>query len=89
VQSDALDATKETAKKSPKRVLSRLTGDDVEREAQCWRDADLEHLRTRGIVNGLSAFIGEIEQKLVPIVAAPGTMLPPTWHERVSEDDVF
>ncbi|HVK69012.1 MAG TPA: hypothetical protein VM694_31360 [Polyangium sp.] len=70
VQSHALDATKDTAKKSPKRVLSCLLGKDDEREAECFREADIEHLRKVGADNGLAAFIEELEQRLVPIFAA-------------------
>jgi len=70
VQSHALDAKKETAKKSPKHVLSCLLGKDHEREAECFREADIEHLRKVGAENGLAAFIEELEQRLVPIFAA-------------------
>jgi hypothetical protein len=69
VASARLGASKETAKKSPKRVLSRLTGSDGEREAQCWTATDLEHLRERGADNGLAAFMSEVEERLVPIIA--------------------
>jgi hypothetical protein len=69
IRSDRLDASSETAKKSPKRVLSRLTGGDVEREEQCWTSTDLGVLREHGAHNGLSSFLGEVEEKLTPIFA--------------------
>jgi hypothetical protein len=67
LRSDQLDATKETSKKSPKRVLSRLTGDDLDREEQCWAGPGVDHLRARGEKNGLSAFLRELQEKLVPV----------------------
>ena len=67
--SERLDASHETAKKSPKRVLRDLTRGDREREAQCWTDADLQVLRARGGENGLSAFLDEVTEKLAPIFA--------------------
>ncbi|MRG97153.1 hypothetical protein [Polyangium spumosum] len=68
-RSAELDATNDTAKKSPKRVLSCLTDDD-EREAACFRDADIEHLRKVGAKNGLAAFVDELGRKLLPLFAA-------------------
>lgn len=81
-RSELLDATNETAKKSPKRVLPLLTNDDHEREADCFREADIEHLRKTGAGNGLAAFVGEIEEKLVPLVRK----LPRTAWEALDED---
>ncbi|WP_437573349.1 hypothetical protein [Sorangium sp. So ce887] len=68
-RSHELDASSKTAKKSPKRVLDHLTGGEDEREARCWTKPDLGHLRQRGKGNGLAAFLGEIEVRLVPIFA--------------------
>ncbi|MDI1434001.1 hypothetical protein [Polyangium sorediatum] len=69
LRSAELDATNDTAKKSPKRVLSCLT-DDAEREASGFQDTDIEHLRKVGARNGLAAFLDELGQRLVPRVAA-------------------
>ncbi|WP_437565714.1 hypothetical protein [Sorangium sp. So ce542] len=66
-RSNELDASSRTAKKSPKRVLDRLTGNDDVREARCWTEPALGHLRQRGNGNGLAAFLGEVEARLVPI----------------------
>lgn len=66
-RSHELDASSKTAKKSPKRVLDRLTGGEHEREARCWTEPDLGHLRQRGSDNGLAAFLSEVEARLVPV----------------------
>ncbi len=68
-QSDALDASSKTAKKSPKRVLEELTGSDKDREARCWAETDLELLRERGRANGLAAFVSEVEARLAPLLS--------------------
>ncbi|WP_437849716.1 hypothetical protein [Sorangium sp. So ce363] len=68
-RSHELDASSKTAKKSPKRVLECLTGDEHEREARCWTEPDLGHLRQRGRDNGLAAFLSEVEARLVPVFA--------------------
>ncbi|WP_437322833.1 hypothetical protein [Sorangium sp. So ce381] len=68
-RSHELDASSKTAKKSPKRVLDRLTGGEHEREARCWTEPDLGHLRQRGRDNGLAAFLSEVETRLVPVLA--------------------
>ncbi|WP_437302459.1 hypothetical protein [Sorangium sp. So ce388] len=65
-RSQELDASNKKAKKSPKRVLDRLTGGEDEREARCWTDPPLGDLRQRGKDNGLAAFLSEIEDRLVP-----------------------
>lgn len=69
VRSERLDASTDTAKKSPKRVLARLTCGADEREAACWTDTALVHLHERGTDNGLSSFLDEIEERLVPLFA--------------------
>lgn len=54
-----------TDKRSAKRVLSVLTGDDLEREAECLRVLTVLH--ERGEENGLRAFLEEIRNILVPM----------------------
>lgn len=56
----------DAAKRSPKRVLHALTGGDREREAVCWRETALDSLRDRGRENGLSDYLAEVQEKLVP-----------------------
>jgi hypothetical protein len=70
VRSEELTALTETAKKSPKRVLSKLIAQsDEEREARCWSAASVESLRARGAKNGLAEFIREVERALSPLFA--------------------
>jgi hypothetical protein len=52
--------------RSAKRVL-RFLVDGAEREADCWLRAALEVLRTRGQNTGLTAFLDEVEGRLVPL----------------------
>ncbi len=61
------------AKRSPKRVLSVLTGSSGERQRRCWQEASLPVLERRGQGNGLSEYFKEIRALLVPLV---------TGHER-------
>jgi hypothetical protein len=68
-RSERLDAALETAPKSAKRVLALLTGDDREREEQCWIETDLAALREQGARNGLADFLDEVEERLAPIFA--------------------
>ena len=68
-RSHELDASSRTAKRSPKRVLERLTGGQEEREARCWTEPALDHLGERGQDNGLAAFLGEVEEHLVPVLS--------------------
>jgi hypothetical protein len=51
--------------RSAKRVLGVLTGDDLDREAECL--AVIAILRERGEENGLRAFLHELETTLVPM----------------------
>jgi len=54
--------------RNPKVVLNELTNGDKLREQQCWEETCLELLRKRGICTGLTAYLQEIEQFLVPIL---------------------
>jgi hypothetical protein len=68
---EELTASNETAKRSPKRVLSNLTQGEDEREAECWNTTSTEFLRARGAKNGLADFVGEVEKHLSPLFAGP------------------
>jgi hypothetical protein len=57
-------------RRNPKVVLERLTHRDTERERQCWEKTPLDHLRRQGSHTGLSAYLEEIEQRLVPLVSS-------------------
>jgi hypothetical protein len=54
--------------RNPKVVLKKLTGGNMEREQQCWEETNLELLRERGIHTGLTAYICEVEQRLIKII---------------------
>jgi hypothetical protein len=49
-----------------KRVLRLLTGDH-DREADCWLRAPLNTLRTRGQQTGLTTYLDEVEQHIIPL----------------------
>jgi hypothetical protein len=54
--------------RNPKVVVEKLTGGQMEREQQCWEETNLEHLREKGVQTGLTAYICEIEERLIPII---------------------
>jgi hypothetical protein len=54
--------------RNPKIVLAELTNDSRLREQQCWEDSSLELLQQRGSNTGLTAYLQEIEQRLIPII---------------------
>lgn len=56
------------ALRSPKRVLGLLCNGDPQREPTCWQDTSLERLRERGQLNGLAQFLGEVEERLAPLL---------------------
>lgn len=57
--------------RNPKVVVEKLTGGQMEREQQCWEDTDLAILRKKGVQTGLTAYIDEIEERLIPIIGSP------------------
>ena len=56
--------------RNPKVVVEKLTGGKMEREQQCWEETSLEHLRKKGVDTGLTAYICEIEERLIPIIGS-------------------
>lgn len=69
VRSHELTACKDdTAKRSPKRVLRELSGDDRGRERRCWWETSLAVLRERGNENGLTAYLREVRERLAPLI---------------------
>jgi hypothetical protein len=54
--------------RNPKVVLEELTSNDRLREQQCWEETSLEILQKRGITTGLTAYLQEIEERLIPII---------------------
>ena len=67
LESDRLTAKANHAVRSAKRVLGRLTRNSREREEACWAATPLATLRERGEASGLTAFLREVEQRLVPL----------------------
>jgi hypothetical protein len=55
-------------KRSPKRVLRELSGDDWDREQRCWQETALETLRERGSENGLAGYLHEIRDRLARLI---------------------
>jgi len=69
LRSQALTAGKDDqATRSPKRVLAVLTGDTWERQRKCWQETPLSVLAERGQHNGLSDYIDEVKDYLVPLI---------------------
>jgi len=56
------------ANRSPKRVLQHLSGGAWDRERRCWTITPLELLRTRGVENGLVSYLGEIRERIAPLI---------------------
>lgn len=56
--------------RNPKVVVEKLTGGRMEREQQCWEETPLEYLRQKGDRTGLTAYIKEIEERLIPIIGS-------------------
>lgn len=67
-KAEELHATAHGAKRDAKRVLARLVGDDHTREARCWQETAWLTLRVRGTGSGLTAFLTEVKDRLVPLV---------------------
>jgi len=63
----------DAAKRSPKRVLAALTDGDWNRQRKCWMATSLAVLEARGQGNGLKDYLGEVRDRLVPLI---------TGHER-------
>ncbi|WP_309894341.1 hypothetical protein [Archangium sp.] len=72
-----LAAKKEHAKRSPKRVLEVLTAGDRAREVRCWTETSLVRLRARGRQSGLTAFLDEAAESLVPRLSGAPPKPPP------------
>lgn len=56
------------AKRNAKGVLMVLSRGDPDREAECWRTTDLETLASRGRNSGLADYLGEVRERLVPLL---------------------
>lgn len=54
-------------RRSAKRVLDVLTSGSTARETQCWQTTDLAVLEERGQATGLSDYLDEIEEYVLPL----------------------
>jgi hypothetical protein len=68
-RTEELTAKHSTDKRSAKRVLSKLGGDDPERELRCLTGLGLDELTRRGANNGLAGFVGQLRTGLGPLFA--------------------
>lgn len=65
-EAHTLDASATGAQNNAKRVLGELVRSD-EREQQCWTATELSVLRKRGRETGLTAYLEEVEERLLPL----------------------
>ncbi len=63
-----LTARKHSAKKDAKVVLEELTQGDPERERACLEETPLAVLEERGTRTGLTAYLKEVRERLVPVL---------------------
>jgi len=75
-----LSASLETAKRSAKRVLAALSGDDASRGHAGLTDTPLDILRERGAVTGLRAFLDDVENDLLPLLDPSAGRGDPSVH---------
>ncbi|MEE8524846.1 MAG: hypothetical protein V3T72_13000, partial [Thermoanaerobaculia bacterium] len=68
LQAERLTARGARGKRNAKKVLAKLINTS-EREHACWRDTDLGVLRERGEGSRLTAYLTELTERLVPVVA--------------------
>ena len=69
VCSHELTARTKRSKRDIKRILECLTAANAAREAPCWQDTPLDHLKQRGQHNGLAAYLAEIDEHIVPLLS--------------------
>ena len=67
-----LRATAAGEKRSAKRVLATLTGEDHQRETQCWTDTPLDRLTERGERTGLRDFLSALKKGLLSEITSTG-----------------
>ncbi|MFY9823028.1 MAG: hypothetical protein WAM82_16720 [Thermoanaerobaculia bacterium] len=72
VHAEGLTAAEPRALRNAKRILERLIARNRDREEACWISSDLETLRNRGSLSGLTDYLDEIRDRLVPLFKRPG-----------------
>ena len=71
LEAHRLRSTKKTGEereRNIKIVLADLTNSDFERERLCWEETPLSTLRTNGIETGLTDYLDEVENRLLPLI---------------------
>lgn len=71
IHAEGLTAAEPHAPRNAKRVLERLIARNRDREEGCWTSSDLETLRNRGSLSGLTDYLDEIRSRLVPLFKHP------------------
>lgn len=66
------DATQDGAKKNPKRIADELMGTDPDRRARCLT-RPVDKLREVGSNSGLTTFLDEVRERIVPLATQPST----------------
>jgi hypothetical protein len=65
-EANTLTASSTSAPNNAKRVLGELVQSDA-REQRCWTETDVSVLRKRGRETGLTAYLKEIKDRLLPL----------------------
>jgi hypothetical protein len=68
MNSEQLDAMEHGALRDAKRVLAKLTDGSMDRESRCWLETSWADLRTSGAGNGLTEFLSDVKEVLVPAI---------------------
>jgi hypothetical protein len=61
------DGKNNQGRTSAKRVCEVLTANNLDRQRECWQKTELKTLRERGQENGLTEYLAEVEERLVPL----------------------
>jgi hypothetical protein len=69
-----LTAREHGAKTDAKVALDELTEGRRERELACWEETPLTVLEERGLHTGLTAYLKEVRERLVPVVSGHSTL---------------
>lgn len=56
--------------RNPKVIVEKLTGGDLDREQDSWETTSLAILRERGLHTGLTDYLNEVEERLVPLIGS-------------------
>lgn len=68
LKAESLRSTEPNDPRNVKKVLSRLTNGEYDREEKCWSETNLDVLVNRGEKTGLRDYLNEVETRLLPIL---------------------